>query len=187
VYTGRVHPEKGIHLLVDAFRRLSSTFPQGLQLRIVGATSVAGGGGGDEYLAKLKAAANGLNVQFLEPIYDRTALVRELQSADIYCYPSMAEVGEAMPVAPLEALATGLPAVTSDLPQFMDYLRPGENGLTFDRRSADPAGELARALRTLVDDLDMRQRFGQQAIASASRFDTASVAKMYLGDFQSLL
>jgi glycosyltransferase involved in cell wall biosynthesis len=45
LYTGRVHPEKGLHLLISALKRLLPEFP-GIQLAIVGATQTEHGGGG---------------------------------------------------------------------------------------------------------------------------------------------
>jgi glycosyltransferase involved in cell wall biosynthesis len=165
---------------------LSRDFPE-LRLRLIGATSIAGGGGGEEYVASLKSLAAGLAVELVDPIYDRAALARELQSADYYCYPSLAAQGEALPVAPIEAMATGLPLVVSALPVFRDYVEPEQNGLVFDHESPDPGGNLAAALRRLIEDAQLRLRLGQAASETALRFGNEPVADLFLQDFQSLL
>ncbi len=121
LYTGRIHPEKGVHLLLEAFQQLKQK-QLAVRLRVVGPWRVEEGGGGAEYLARLKRQAEGLPVEFLEPVYDRTELAAIYRAADVYCYPSLAEKGETFGVAPLEAMATGLPPVVSDLACFRDFI-----------------------------------------------------------------
>jgi glycosyltransferase involved in cell wall biosynthesis len=187
LYTGRVHPEKGVHLLIDAVRQLVGEFPA-VRLRIIGATSIAGGGGGKEYVARLKAQGQGLDIELVDPIYDRQALASELQRADYYCYPSLAAQGEAMPVAPVEAMATGLAPVVSGLPVFRDYIDPGRTGLVFDHSDEGDGAikNLADALRQLVIDPALADRLGQWAAQEALRFSYASVAQLCLEDFAEL-
>src|SRR6185295_11230312 len=54
LYTGRVHPEKGLHLLLKAFAALPSGVRSGWRLIIVGPHEIAFGGGGEDYLRELK-------------------------------------------------------------------------------------------------------------------------------------
>jgi glycosyltransferase involved in cell wall biosynthesis len=186
VFTGRVHPEKGLHVLVDAFKRLHATRPD-LRLRVIGPWRVEKGGGGEEYVATLKTSAAGLPVVFDEPIYERARLAAALQEASYYCYPSLAEQGEAQPVAPMEAMATGLPIVVSDIPQFRDYLEPGVQGEVFDHRSGDLAANLAGSLARIIDDPSRARAMSVAAHASAQRFGYNQVADAYLADFDELL
>jgi glycosyltransferase involved in cell wall biosynthesis len=185
-FTGRIHPEKGIHVLVEAFRTLRAEFPD-LALRLIGPSAIDRGGGGDDYLAKLRALAGDAPVEILPPIYDRAQLAAALQSASYYCYPTLAEQGEAQPVAPMEAMATGLAPVVSDIPQFRDYLTPGVNGETFDHRSSDLAANLAASLRRLIADPARAQAFGNAAARDAQRFGYEQVAAQYIADFRELL
>lgn len=186
LYTGRIHPEKGVHLLVEAFARLHPAHPD-IRLRIMGARTIAAGGGGDEYVGELQKRASGLPVEFLDPVYDRAALARELQAADLYCYPSVAETGESFGVAPLEAMGTGLAPIVSGLTVFRDFIEPGRNGLIFDHRAPDPAGALAAELKKLIVNPRMREEMGRAAHQTAQRFSTEQVASMYLHDFEKLL
>jgi glycosyltransferase involved in cell wall biosynthesis len=185
-YTGRVHPEKGVHVLVEAFTRLYAEFPD-LRLRIIGPSRVDRGGGGDEYVAKLKGLAAGKPVVIDEPIYDRARLAEALQQATYYCYPTLAEQGEAQPVAPMEAMACGLAPIVSDIPQFRDYLRDGEHGVTYNHRSGDLAANLSASIRRLVADPALATQLGDAATRQSQQFSYDLVADQYLADFRGLL
>jgi glycosyltransferase involved in cell wall biosynthesis len=187
LYTGRIHPEKGIHLLVKAARLLTTKF-ENVRLKIIGAMSVEQGGGGDEYLAKLRKEGEGLAVEYCDAIYDRQQLASELRSADYYCYPSLAEKGESFGVAPLEAMACGLVPVVSDLACFRDFVDHGKNGFIFDHRAADPVVTLSESLEAVMSLPDERRAAMRLAAATtASRFSLADVATQYLSDFEELL
>ena len=118
---------------------------QGWRLRVIGPHAVAQGGDGVEYLEELQALAQRLGVgcEFLGPIFDQDALIGEYQRGGVFVYPSLAEAGESLGLAPLEAMATGCVAIVSDLRCFDDYIEDGVTGLRFDHRGADPAGALA--------------------------------------------
>lgn len=185
LYTGRVHPEKGVHLLVESFRRLHTTNPD-LRLKIVGPTSVADGAGGDEYLSHLRTLAGDRLVEFHPAIYNRTALADCLRSAHYYCYPSLAERGETFGIAPLEAMATGLPVVVSALKCFRDFVTPETNGLVFDHRDADPVSRLTECFKTLTENDALAEALGGHAATTARAFGYEQVADLYLADFRSL-
>jgi len=184
VYTGRIHPEKGLPILLRAFRLLAPS--REVRLRIVGPWRVEQGGGGEAFRDELQALGDGLPVCFEEPVFDRAALAAILQGADVYCYPSVAEKGEASPVAPLEAMGTGLVPVVSDLDQFRDYLVEGENGMSFDHRGPEAPKRLADKLALLLDDDALRARMGERAAATGARYSVAAVAEKYLEDFARL-
>lgn len=186
-YTGRVHPEKGLRLLVRAYGLLRRRHP-GLTLTIVGATSVADGGGGEDYVADLQAIAGSHPFEWVPAISDPVRLAEWLGRADIYCYPSVAEAGESFGVAPLEAMAVGRPVVVSALDCFRDFIVDEETGLVFDHRGADPHISLATKLERLIGDAKLRQQLGQRASAIVhQRFSAAAIARRYLADFERLL
>ncbi len=186
LYTGRVHPEKGVDLLVQAVTILRQEFP-GLHLRIVGPTRVEQGGGGDSYLDRLRGLAGDYPIDFVPPVSDVAVLADVLRDADFYCYPSIAERGEASPVAPLEAMATGLAPVVSSLGQFRGYLVEGRNGLAFDQRGPDAIEALADQLRSLIVDPDRARMLGMAAVQTAQQFSYRRIAGLYLDLFTQLL
>jgi glycosyltransferase involved in cell wall biosynthesis len=107
VTVSRLHPEKGLHVLLEAFAKL----PQDLQLYVVGT-------GPDR--ERLLALSTRLGVA------DRTRLVgwRDdalsiLAAADLVVHPSF---HEALPSAVIEALALARPIVASDVSGVRDIL-----------------------------------------------------------------
>jgi glycosyltransferase involved in cell wall biosynthesis len=184
LYAGRLHPEKGIQVLIEAARRLAAS-GRWFDLEVVGPWTVAEGGGGTAFRQRLQEQAGPLPVVWREPVYDRQALAKVYQTADVFCYPSLAEQGETFGVAPLEAMACGVPAVVSDLPCFRDYLTPDANGIAFDHRGPDPAASLAAALARLIDSPALRREMGRKAAETAVEYSYEAVAAHYLREFHS--
>jgi glycosyltransferase involved in cell wall biosynthesis len=193
LYVGRVAREKGIELLIQGFaalrRRHEATASAPWSLRIVGPHAVAQGGDGVEYLTELQALARqrGVSCAFVGPIFDQDALIREYQRGAIFVYPSLAETGESLGLAPLEAMASGCAAVVSDLRCFDDYIDDGVTGLRFDHRGLDPAGNLAAQLARLIDRPELLQQIADAGHRAAENFTAAKVATRMLDDFRSLL
>jgi glycosyltransferase involved in cell wall biosynthesis len=186
LYLGRVHPEKGLSLLLAAARELGEHLG-GWRIRIIGPHEVKHGGGGEAYLRSLRAAAAGLPIEIAGPIFEPAPLREACADASIFVYPSVAEHGETFGLAALEAMSCGCPAVVSDLACFRDFIRPGENGATFDHRALEAAKLLARELRRLMQDEPLRQTMAAAALATARQYEIPSVAQMYLADFESVL
>lgn len=187
LYTGRVHPEKGLDLLLRAFRQVHQFLPNS-RLKIVGPMEVNQGGGGTEYVDLLKTLAIGLPVELCGPIYDRRELCAVLQEAHIYVYPSVAEKGEALPVAPLEAMATGLVPIVSDITCFDDYVFEGRTGYRFDYRGDSAVTNLASVLiKVLSADSSEAVQVGANAAQTALKFSNRNVADAYLLDFEQLV
>jgi glycosyltransferase involved in cell wall biosynthesis len=182
LYTGRIHPEKGLHLLVEAWQRLLGR-GRNFELRLVGPAGQGHGGGGPDYVRRLQDLAKGAALELPGGVADPTALANELREADLYCYPSIAARGEASPVAPLEAMACGLPPVVADLPQYSAYIQDGQTGLVFTRGDGE-IDSLTGALERLSDDPELRQRLSTAAITAASRYGIEEIADAYLADFQ---
>lgn len=190
LFVGRVHAEKGIDILIDAFIALPASVREGWKLRIVGPHLEKSGGGGPGYLAFLKSMLDEHNVEvdWVGPIFDREKLNDEYRSASVFVYPSVAARGEAFPLAPLEAMAMGCPCITSDLSCFADYVRPAENAATFHLAptSASTAQSLSTALSTLIQDVGMRKALSVAGVATAGRFTLSRIADLFIEDFRSL-
>jgi glycosyltransferase involved in cell wall biosynthesis len=80
------------------------------------------------------------------------AVLRELERADVFVLPSVvASDGqmEGVPVALMEAMACGVPVVSTELSGIPELVRPAETGVL--ARPGDPAS-LAAALRSVLDD-----------------------------------
>ena len=109
---------------------------------------------------------------------DMAAVWRQVHIA---CLPSWRE---GLPKALLEAAACGLPIITTDAVGCREVVRNGDNGLLV------PVGDvpaLAKALRVLISDGDLRSRMGKQSRAMAEReFASERVIRETLGVYRSL-
>lgn len=189
LYAGRVHPEKGVHLLIEAFARLPASCRDVWRLQIVGPWQVERGGGGEPYLDRLRAAVAPVSdrVEFVGGVFDEARLVEHYASARVFVYPSLAERGETFGLAALEAMAAGGCPVVSDLACFRDFIRPGENGLVFDHRAPDPAGQLSTVLAGLLPDPDATNTLRAAAWRTARQYTIDSIATRFLDDFAALV
>ncbi|MEQ9667660.1 glycosyltransferase family 4 protein [Coleofasciculus sp. G2-EDA-02] len=186
LYAGRIHPEKGIHLLLDAFAILCQQFPD-VKLRILGPSRQNQGGGGEDYLHSLKIKAQELPVEFSEPIFEGKKLAEAYRTADLFCYPSLAEKGESFGVAPLEAMATGLVPIVSNLDCFRDFIEEGKTGYFFDHRSPNAAKTLSSTLTSALLNHKATGEMAIQASQNATCFSYENIAKLYLAEFEELL
>ncbi|MGG6293245.1 glycosyltransferase family 4 protein [Leptolyngbya sp. AN02str] len=94
-----------------------------------------------------------------EFVNDQPTIRQYLSAADVYV---MASRQEGFPIAPLEAMACGLPIVAADAPGVPDILEQGEasGGVMVARESVD---ELAIALGRILDDPVLGIQLGTQA------------------------
>ena len=189
LYCGRLHPEKGIELLIEAFSQACRLGLKGWKLRLVGPADTAAGGGGLAWWEALLAQpqAVGLPIEWLGPIYDEQQLQRSYKDASIFVYPSLADQGEAMPIAPIEAMAFGAVPIVSDLACFRDFITPGLNGLVFNHRAADAPARLAQVLLALASDPERRAALAESAIAVRQSHHPTTIARQFLDCFETLI
>jgi glycosyltransferase involved in cell wall biosynthesis len=193
LYCGRLHPEKGIALLIEAFSQACARGLSGWTLRLVGPADTAAGGGGlgwvENLLLRPKAAGLPveLPIEWLGPIYGEQELLQHYQRAALFAYPSLAERGETFGLAPLEAMACGAVPIVSDLACFRDFIRPGVNGQVFNHRAADPAALLAETMLTLASDPKRRSAMADAALTVRQSHHPATIAAEFLGCFEELI
>jgi len=154
LYTGRIHPEKGIELLLSAFSLACKGGMDGWTLRIVGPHETSQGGGGSEWYSLIRRRSLSLlgTVEWVGPIFDQPELLAHYKAASVFVYPSLAEEGEASPIAPLEAMSYGAVPIVSSLACFQDYIKHYQNGLLFNHRASNPVSELASTLQLLTSN-----------------------------------
>jgi glycogen(starch) synthase len=164
LYLGRLEHEKGIHDAIAALPRIRRTHP-GTTL------TIAGGGTQQHWLVEQARKHKVLKaVTFVGPL-DHEELVQLLHTADAAVLPSHYEP---FGIVALEAAATGIPLITSNVGGLGEAVINGQTGMSFAPR--DIAG-LAAAVRVVLDDPDAAQ---QRAIAARDRltsdFDWHTVA-----------
>jgi glycosyltransferase involved in cell wall biosynthesis len=185
LYVGRVHPEKGVHLLVDAF--VGGTVSAEWQLMIVGPTEEKFGGGGDAYDVDLRRRAGKSNVVFHGPVFDRARLDELFRRARLFVYPSLAERGESFGLAALEAMTHGCAVLVSNLGCFKDFIRENETGFAFDHRSADPVTALRSKIDKIAGDETLLARVAEASYRESANYSLENVASQFLSDFESVI
>lgn len=174
LYAGRLHPQKGLDTLLRAFALLLRQSPvRGLTLRLVGEGPAS---------RELREFAGGLGIADRVDFAGRHDDVGPFfQQADVFVLPSHAE---GLSNALLEAMASGLPVVVSDIPGNRDVIRDGCNGLLSRPGDAPPlAAALSRALR----DQGLRASLGEAARDTVwRRYSIERVAEEYLGLYEVL-
>ena len=188
LFVGRVHPEKGVHLLVQAFAGLSPEIAVEWKLSIVGPAEEELGGGGESYLADLKRAAlnSAGTVFFHGPVFNPTHLEQHFRNARLFVYPSLAEQGESFGLAPLEAMAHGCAVMVSNLDCFGDFVRDRQTGFVFDHRSESPAQTLRQSLEAVINDSTLLTRVADAGYRTSADYSVNRVADQFLHDFSSL-
>lgn len=186
IYSGRIHPEKGLTILVKAINYLKTKFSN-LELVLIGPSAVEDGGGGDSYIRELNRSATKFKIIYLNPVSNPILLKNELVKSDIFCYPSIAEKGETFGVAPLEAMATGTATIVSNLDCFKDFVFDRITGLIFDHRSNMAVDLLAEKIEELILNKEFRQKLSIEGAKMALNFSNEIIANEYLKDFEELL
>ena len=188
LFVGRVHPEKGVHLLVDAFAGEARTVFADWKLMIVGPVAEKFGGGGEDYLVNMRRRADsaGGQIDFRGSIFDPIALEQVFRRARLFVYPSLAERGESFGLAPLEAMAHGCAVLVSNLDCFHDFIQDGQTGFVFDHYSMNPAENLRDKIDNIIADEMLLARVADSGYRKASEYSLERVASQFLDDFNSL-
>jgi glycosyltransferase involved in cell wall biosynthesis len=135
---------KGLDILLEAWNQVCCQRPdKDLRLLLLGTGSDA------EQLRQYIEKMQLRGVIWLDEfVNDRAVLRHYLSAADVYTLSSRQE---GFPIAPLEAMACGLPVVATDAPGVPDILEGGEvsGGLVVPRENATA---LAQALGLILDD-----------------------------------
>jgi glycosyltransferase involved in cell wall biosynthesis len=193
LFVGRLAREKGVDLLLKAFAALvKNAHPNNIakwKLRIVGPHEVTQGGDGAGYFAELTRLAQPLGsvCELVGPIFDEQALIKEYQAASVFVYPSLADMGEALGLAPLEAMAAGCAVIVSNLRCFDDFVEDGVTGLKFEHRSPDPEKKLTGKLAALIAEPRLIEGIAKKGQMAAHNYRLSVIAKKMLDDFESLL
>ncbi|MFB7633776.1 glycosyltransferase [Streptomyces sp. NPDC056149] len=166
---GRLHEEKGVDLLLEAWARVAPQHPD-WTLRIYGSGEEA------EALRKLSAE---LGVESSVEWMGRTSDVAgALRESAVFALSSR---GEGFPLAPMEAMATAVPCVAFDVaPGVREIIADGTDGFL-----APPGNitEFARYLDTLMSDKELRDRMGVAARENIQRFSTDEIVGRWEGLF----
>lgn len=183
LYAGRVHPLKGLRCLAEACSSLAN---EGLvkELALVGPWETEKGGGGTSFVEELKQLAGRCSVILRGAIMDALELAEVERTAEVFVYPSEDAIGEACPVAPMEAMALGVPTVVSGLGCYDDYVLDAQNAFKFQTANVEA---LTSVLRKLVVSEPLQKMLSYAAAKTASGFTVESIAARYVREFEGLM
>jgi glycosyltransferase involved in cell wall biosynthesis len=156
-FLGKIGPNKGTQQLIEALAILAD--------RSDWIATICGNGAVEE--SRNLANRLGIADRTIFPGWlDAPATAAQLRHTDIFVLPSLSE---GLPMAILEAFAWGIAVVATPVGSIPEVIEHKRNGLIV------PVGDvqaLARALRRLIQDADLRRRLGKTAKRDhAARFD----------------
>ena len=148
-YVGRIMPEKDLDTWIRGAALVAKRYPQA-RFVLVGEGR---DGGTLEDLKKL-AGSLGIADQIIFPGYRRN-LLPVYATFDLFVLSSLRE---GLPNSILEAMALGLPVVTTDVAGAKELVVNGETGFVVPQKNAQ---EIADAILRILDDTQVKRRLGQ--------------------------
>ena len=148
LFCARVVKDKGVDTLQDVWKILHKKFPAAILFVV--------GGGLNHLLDELRKLSAELD-NSIKVVGEVDAPQEFYQMADVYIFPSR---HEGLPTSLLEAMASGLPSVTSDIGGCEDVIENDVNGF---RVYSEDAAAFAKKIALLFADDERRKIFGQRA------------------------
>lgn len=183
LYVGRLVPQKGVHLLLNALPALIKRVPNALLVIVGGA--YYGSNAKTAYVRKLQRLAKPLrrHVHF-QPYVPHTDIPRWFSMAHVAAVPSVRR--EAFGLVNVEAMAAGLPVVAGRVGGMTEIVQDGVTGFLFDPRHARM--ELADRLSLLLADEELRAEFGRRGQERVlQHFTWQATANRWLNELQAAM
>lgn len=151
VLSARAHePKYGLETIVQGFI-IANASQSGLHLVVLGRGSLT-----EKLVEEVRRSGSAASVSFLGAVGNRE-VADYLRAADVYVSASRVDGSS---VTLLEAMATGLPSVVTDILGNREWIEPGATGLLF------PVGDapaLGTAILQVAGDASLRRAMGARA------------------------
>jgi glycosyltransferase involved in cell wall biosynthesis len=170
-FIGTLNKAKGAHVLVDAVKRLHPCSP--LEVRIYGSLEEH-----PLYGRQLIGQVSRLSMVSLEGVFPPDRVYSVLAATDLLVIPSLWR--ENSPLILLQALASGVPVLASDVEGMADHIQPGINGHLFTPGRSDL---LAQLLHRFLEDPTKLQKICDQGGTPRTVSDYVDQLEM---EYQSL-
>jgi len=159
-YLARVAPEKGLHVLAEAYRLLRQQTPERrIRLEVAGYLAP----GHREYLAGIERQMNdcGLGAEFnYRGVLDRHSKIEFIHKLDVMSVPATYDEPKGMSL--LEAMAAGVPVVQPRRGSFQEIVERTGGGLLVDDFDA---ASLASGLLTMIESPSLAAELSEKAFS----------------------
>jgi glycosyltransferase involved in cell wall biosynthesis len=145
---GRLHPEKGVLLLLEAFARLKD-----LNVNLL----IVGDGPEQGTIRSVIRERTLSNITMVEAV-EHSDVGAYMHQSHVLVFPSLT-TSEGLPLTVLEGMATGLPVIASDIPALAGVIQDGENGFRVRRGSAEA---LAAQMRYCIEHPEVLEEVSVQ-------------------------
>ena len=177
IFTARMVEDKGTLVLIDAAKKLEPKYKGKVQFLLCGGLDTNPNGITKEML---ESKCDGDYIQWLG---HRKDVLDLLKQSHIMAFPSWYREG--LPKSVIEAEAIGRPVITTDSVGCRDTVINGHNGIMVPIKDSEA---LAAALKTLIDNPELRQTMGKNAREFAvKRFDIKDVVKVHMDVYDNIL
>lgn len=175
LYVGRLSPEKNVGLLIDLMEELRKLTDIDYRLLL------AGSGPMEDWLRKESQRRAPDQIHLLGQVgtgADKDELAQLYVNCDAFVHPNPREP---FGIAPLEAMAAGLPLIVPDRGGVMTYANQENAWLC-----APNAESFSRAVRSIFDDPVMRVEKTRQARLTAENYHWSKVARLHLQRYREI-
>jgi glycosyltransferase involved in cell wall biosynthesis len=148
LFLSRVEKNKGVYEVIDAFNRLKNNHSS--------LTMTLAGDGSELLSARKYIESNKIPGIEITGWLDGEAKRNAFRKADIYLFPT--KHGEGMPNSVLEAMAYGLPVITSSVGGVKDFFQDGKMGYLADGNSQE---KIVEVCEMLIKDRKKRSDIGK--------------------------
>lgn len=170
LFLGRMGDRKGTFDLIRAFAQLSPEQRKRAHLTLAG----------DGEVERARSLVESLDLKTQVTILDWVDAEKRnslLATVDVFVLPSY---NEGLPMALLEAMSWGLPAIATPVGGIPEVIIPSQNGLLVEPGNIE---QLSAAMRALIDNETLRLSLGTAARTAVARFDIknycSSLARLY--------
>ena len=177
IFTARMVEDKGTMVLIEAAKKLELEYKGKIQFLLCGGLDTNPNGITREVLE------NQCDGEYVKWLGYRKDVLELLKQSHIMAFPSWYREG--LPKSLIEAEAIGRPVITTDSVGCRDTVIDGKNGFMVPIKDSDA---LAKALKKLIDNPELRREMGRNAREFAvSKFDIKDVVKVHMSVYKSLL
>jgi glycosyltransferase involved in cell wall biosynthesis len=169
----RLEENKGVRYLMDALPEIRQAVGR-VKLMVIGAGSLE---------ANLKSQIDSLDLS------DSVIHFKEVEESRLFGYLKLADISvtptlfEGLPIVLLEAMACGLPVITTDISDNSDLVRNGENGYLV--APADSRA-ISEAVIKIWQGKDM-ERMGKRSLEIVEGYDWPRVAEGAIAQYEKMI